>query len=411
MGVNLYAVVGQAWIADLIGTTDSTRRMVPGANNINITGAGTLTITTASGTTASAASDVAAVTASPVACGAGADTVITVVGTGNIIVTVTYASTANWSSHYTWATSSGGAPNSNAAEPTNADNVYMDANSFTAGSQVLTVDATSFCLDVIWTGATFTPTLAGSAALHVAGSITFIGAMVSSYSGLLWCDGNNNINLTTNGLSLVNFFMLYFANNARTLTLQDNLTTTENFDTQFGTFISNNKTLTAMRYYAAYGGGVTTTLGSSIINVTSWTASNGTLTPNTSTINCSGNFSGGGLTTYNVVNLTGATSTVTGNNTIKTVGLTKAGVQTITATGTTQTVTNFVRDGGATVKTIVNGTFVKVGNSPVVDLDFMSISGSTATPSQTWFAGTHSTDGGTNTGWVFSNAPHRGWMP
>lgn len=60
-------------------------------------------------------------------------------------------STANWS------TTSGGA--SGASVPTASDDVIFDANSFTAGSQVVTVAASVSMKSINWTGATNNPTL------------------------------------------------------------------------------------------------------------------------------------------------------------------------------------------------------------------------------------------------------------
>ena len=67
--------------------------------------------------------------------------------------------TGNWSGAAHWSTASGGT--GGASVPTSADSVYFDANSFTATGQTVTVDTTSSCLDMDWTGALYNPTFAG----------------------------------------------------------------------------------------------------------------------------------------------------------------------------------------------------------------------------------------------------------
>ena len=54
-----------------------------------------------------------------------------------------------------------------------------------------------------------------------------------------------------------------------------------------------------------------------------------------------------------------------------------------------------------------SGTFAlaKSGGGVINTVDFVSISNSTATPGSTWYAGANSTNGGGNTGWIFTAAP------
>ncbi len=78
---------------------------------------------------------------------------------------------------------------------------------------------------------------------------------------------------------------------------------------------------------------------------------------------------------------------------------------------TTNTVGAFTRDAGTNVITLdtVSGagtfTLAKSGGGTVGGLDYLSVTRSTATPGSTWYAGTHSTDGGANSGWIFGGAP------
>jgi hypothetical protein len=122
-------------------------------------------------------------------------------------------------------------------------------------------------------------------------------------------------------------------------------------------------------------------------------------------------FDGFGLT-YNNVTVSGAGNyalTITGNNTFNTFKVdASAAPKTIVATGTVQTVNNFQRGSaiGTNVVTLTGGTWTKAVRTTIpIALDYMAITGSTATPANTWYAGVtpaHSTDGGGNTGWVFT---------
>ena len=46
-------------------------------------------------------------------------------------------------------------------------------------------------------------------------------------------------------------------------------------------------------------------------------------------------------------------------------------------------------------------TLTKTGGGQIIGIDYLSISDSAATPSNTWYAGVNSTNGGNNTGWIF----------
>ncbi|MBI1838125.1 MAG: hypothetical protein HYR91_12755, partial [Flavobacteriia bacterium] len=96
--------------------------------------------------------------------------------------------TGNWSDNTNhWSASSGGA--ANASLPSASDNVYFDANSFSAGGQIVSIDADSYCNSMDWTGATNSPTInfpTGSVDLYVAGSLKFIGAMSLTQASASW---------------------------------------------------------------------------------------------------------------------------------------------------------------------------------------------------------------------------------
>ena len=233
-----------------------------------------------------------------------------------------------------WRTDTGNTSNAakwDAGVPSNTVDALFDAGSFTAASQVVTVDATASCKDMNWTGATNTPTLRSTSA-HVMcyGSPTLIANMIVNITGDygFYFLGSGARVFTTNGLSFVGSLLLD-AGFSGSFTFADNYTTTSRIGFDGGTLNTNGKTVSITYINMSSAVARTLTLGSSTLNLSGasgwlYDGSNLTLTANTSTINCAGNFSGGGVTTYNIVNLTGATSTMTGNNTI----------QTLTRTGT-----------------------------------------------------------------------------
>jgi hypothetical protein len=393
-----YAVPFQCFIANGTGIiTEVGRQATAGNVTIHATQVGTFTFTLGSGCTGIVSDDQATVTGGHVdlVAGANAVEVASIAGGQHLTLNLTLGTAANTNTVNTWSATSGGV--SGASIPTSADNFYADANSFTAASQVVTVDATANCLSMDWTGATNTPTLTMTNYIEAFGNIKYISAMVMNGVGNLYCNGVANTTLDTGGLTLTHGII--YVTNANKVTLLSNLTALVLVKYAAGELDTNSKALNLSSFEVATIANKTITLGSSIVNTANWDMATGggvvTLTVNTSVINCSGNFSGGGLTTYNTVNLTGATSTITGNNTFATLGFTRAGVQTITATGTTQTATNFVRDGGVTVKTLVNGTYTKSSSGRII-LPYYSISGATFNPAGVWYF-PKSTDGGTNT--------------
>jgi len=116
-GTDHYAVVGQGHLTPGTGTTDSTLRLVPGANVINCTGLGTFTVTMCSGTSATGtdgANCLVDVEAYPTATATG---IVTSGAIGTFTITVTYGTTGLWSSKFAWSTTSGGTPGNVSAVP------------------------------------------------------------------------------------------------------------------------------------------------------------------------------------------------------------------------------------------------------------------------------------------------------
>jgi hypothetical protein len=263
--------------------------------------------------------------------------------------------TGNWSDANHWS----------AGVPDSTHDAIFNASSFNGAGQVVTVDVAANCLNMDWTGATNTPTLAGSFILNFYGALTFINAMVYTHTGELSAKGTST--LTSNGLSLTTTADIV-ANFATSLTILDNL----NIGTKF--LYTNESILVFASGITVTCGGFNPnnvaasilTMNSAIINCTSMTVGAGafTVTANTATINISGT---GALAARNAnyngatFNLNGTAHTVTGTPTrIAAFNFNPAAAQTITATGATITAASVSRTGTGTI-TIVNGTFVKTG--------------------------------------------------
>jgi len=328
-----------------------------------------------------------------------------------------YGGTGNWSDYTNhWSNNSGDSPSSNhGSAPGTDDNVFFDALSFTAGSQTVTVDAAA-CLNMDWTGATNTPTLAiGGSVIYFYGNATLILAMAitgTTAGGGLTYRGAGANTLTTNGLSLGCVLQESTAATG-SLTLQDNLTIT---NTSANAWLWNKGTLATGNFTVVVSGTIvfsgtdakTFTPGTSVITGAGWnySGSNLTLTANTSTINLSGTgaFAGGGITTYNIVNLNGTAHTITGNNTFAALVLKADTTQTITFTdGTTQTITTPTFTGSVgKIKTLAGSGLAgwTISSSISRTFDYLSVSNSTITG--TIFNASNSTDGGNNFGWDFT---------
>ena len=126
-------------------------------------------------------------------------------------------------------------------------------------------------------------------------------------------------------------------------------------------------------------------------------------------------FDNAGVWTFNKLTIGGATGTstltITGTNTFSELASTKTVAHTIIFPNVTTTVGAWTISGSSgnlvtLQRTGASGTWTiaKTGGG-TVSADFLSISNGTATPADTWYAGTNSTNGGNNTGWLFTAAP------
>jgi len=119
-----------------------------------------------------------------------------------------------------------------------------------------------------------------------------------------------------------------------------------------------------------------------------------------------------GNKTYNIINCSGRFTTV-GSATISELNLNNAGNATglKVTSGSTLTVSTFTTNGYASNLSKIAATsagtpfnIIKAGGGTISE-DYMSIQDCAASPANTWYAGTHSTNVSGNSGWVFSGIP------
>jgi hypothetical protein len=113
-------------------------------------------------------------------------------------------------------------------------------------------------------------------------------------------------------------------------------------------------------------------------------------------------------------NTSTSTTTISGGPQFLEIASTKTVAHTIVFPNTTTTVTNFtVRGTPGNVVTLsrtgASGTFTLLkSGAGIIESDYLSISNSTVSPIDTWYAGANSTNGGGNTNWIFTAAPVAG---
>ena len=122
-------------------------------------------------------------------------------------------------------------------------------------------------------------------------------------------------------------------------------------------------------------------------------------------------FVGGGSTYNCTINQGGAGQlTFTGSNTFNNITNTVQPATILFTAGTTTTFTSAFSLSGTAGNLITIGSVTAASHtlskaSGTVSCDYLSISRSTATGGASWYAGANSTDGGNNSGWIFTAPP------
>jgi hypothetical protein len=295
----------------------------------------------------------------------------------------------NWSDGNHWSLTSGGIPSGCA--PTSLDNVFFDANSFSAGNQNVTIDViTASCNTMNWTGASYTPTFAGSASnsLNIYGSLTFVSGMSITYNGpVSFLADTLGKTITTGGKVIPG--VLNFSGIGGGWALQDALTNSgahPSLNLFYGSLNTNDQTVTTASVYSyccGTGGTRSLTMGASVFNtVVGWyvTTADMTLNSGSSVINISSNnpnFQGGGFT-YNMLNFTGANGPIQDNGNTFNGNVTFSGTGSISSNNTFNANVSFLGTGNSRIdnnntfngNTLFSGTGAITGNNSFNNLNF-----------------------------------------
>ena len=331
-----------------------------------------------------------------------------------------------------WASSSGGVGGSGRM-PLPQDDIVLDANSFTASTQTLTVNMPRMCRNFDGSAAVGRWSL--NAATSIFGNVkggpglnrqSWVGGLTLYGRGSHTIDENGTVNgILVSAISAAGFNGLSYG----TYTLLSNLTSAAAFSLVSGaldlngfTFTCTTFTSTATAVRALLMPGVSTMVLTTSGTVWSVTSASFTLTMSaTATISATNIGSSsrtlalGGVTYDGIISIvaTTAASSVTlgGGATIGTFSVaasTAARTLTFTA-GSTYTVTNWdVRGASGALVSLLSSaagsqfSLVKAGGG-VATADYLSVKDVAATPASTWYAGTNSTDAGNNTGWSFTS--------
>ena len=279
--------------------------------------------------------------------------------------------TGSWTTTTTnWSATSGGA--SGASVPTSFDDVFFDTLS-NATLYTVTLTTAPVCASVtVGAPATGAVTVAGSAAWSIYGSMTLAATNVTRTftSALTFAATTTGFTITTNGVALASAITLNGAGGG--WTLGSALTNTGAFTLTQGAFDTANFNLTASGNFVSTGALTRSlTLGSSSITCLLWNAlgaTNLTVNAGTSTITvtaAAGQFTGGGLTYYNVFKAQNGFAINDANNTFN--ALTNNNV---TASGTffcqfggNQTIGTLTINGGSdtTRRTSIQTTVALIG--------------------------------------------------
>ena len=205
---------------------------------------------------------------------------------------------------------------------------------------------------------------------------------------------------------------LTISDTSRTTLLTNGTLDIQSFTLSTGFFSSSNSNTRTI----AFGTGQISCAGTS----TAWSTATttGLTVTGTGTISLTSasakTFAGGGFSYSSVtLNQGGAGNlTITGSNTFGNITNTRKSVSAASilfTAGTTNTFTNWNASGESTrlltIGSVTAASHTLSKASGTVSADYLSISRSTATGGAAWYAGANSTNGGNNSGWIFTAPP------
>jgi len=323
--------------------------------------------------------------------------------------------TGTWDASDTshWAAASGGA--SGASVPTSSDDVYFDGSSDSGAGFTVTISGSRTCNNLTASGLdqTLTPAGVSSPVLTISGTVSLPASNFGTMSGIsVYLAGSGTV--TTNG---VNLGTLYITG---TRNLSDALNCNYLY-VNGGTFTTNNYAINIVVSVLGHTGAMVA--GTSVISIagtgTVFTYSSGTWSGGTilltDTSTTARTFAGGGgsFGKLTIGGTTGtSTLTITGANTFTELASTKTVAHTIvfpnstttvgtwSITGTSGNVVTMTRTGGS-------GQFTLALSSGYLSgINYLSISNGVGyAPIATWYVGANSTNGGGNTGFIFTARP------
>lgn len=319
-------------------------------------------------------------------------------------------------------------PNLNAAQtlsfgtPTEANTFDVSVPS-TAGNFTLTFTAGNNVRSLTFANVAYT---VSNIALNVYGGLNILGTnptFTSGSNGWTFAATSGSHSITTNGELIERPITInapgatYSLGSALTMTYDLTLTAgsfnASNFNATILNFVSNNSNV---RSLTMGNGNWTLGAGTDVWNIT--TSTNMTLTRGTGEIimppSGGGNFRGGGLTYPKIRFRAGGTYLFTGTNS-RFADLIRdpAVVTSFTinfGSGETFLFDDFTISGiSASVQLNIGSSSTTQHNlsksSGVVSVNFLSILRSNATGGAAWYAGTGSTNAGSNSGWIFTAPP------
>ncbi|MBU1020687.1 MAG: LamG domain-containing protein, partial [Firmicutes bacterium] len=327
--------------------------------------------------------------------------------------------TGNWSNPNHWATSSGGTQ-LHGSLPTQFDNVFFDANSFTTAGEVVTVDlADPRANNMSWSSSLFTPTLVGTGDLNIYGSLRFISNMNMNFTGSVNFKSDQTGNeINTGGHSLTDMSFIGGNDGEGEWKLVNHLDVLNAINLSNGSFNTNGKEVSTKEFNSTSINTRTLNLGASTVTINDgqWNPSgltNFTFNKGTSKIIITGttasDFMGAGLA-YNDVTFNTPeelASRLTGANTFNVLRF-DAGV-TVTMDAEIQEA-NQIKAIGSCARNITllsatpgsAATLKQVSGN--VDGKFLTLTDNTATGGAT-FSANLSNDLGNVNGWSFTSAP------
>ena len=339
---------------------------------------------------------------------------------GNTNITFTAAKTVYWNltgaqnwASTGWATTSGGTPAAGNFPSAQDTCIFDNAGAATS----IAIENYTIIGTINTSAKTSALTLSGGIGAEFYGDFILGSGVTNSLFNMSFC-GRSTQTITTSGSTSPAISTLSTNN---TLSLGSALNCTGDLTIQATCgFIANNYavTIASLSGQAAslnLGSSSWTVTGSGAVWSTSVTGSvsgaaeiilsNNTTTARSFTAgtNTFGKLTIGGNTST-------STTTISGVPTFSEIASTKTVAHTIVFPNAVTTVTNFTARGtlGNVVtlsRTGASGTFTLTkSGAGIIESDYLSISNSTVNPSNTWYAGANSTDGGGNTRWIFTPA-------